>query len=118
MNTALGILYLKRGRFAEALELLEAATARAGAQYTRSRDGESLYYSGVAREYLGEYETAEKAFYRASWSDAWYSRSFAALARLARISASWERLSIGGSAFPRKVLIADRADVIALAASR
>ncbi len=82
VNNALGLLYLKRGRFEDALKLYEAAVARVTAQYTRPRDGEALYYLGVTRGFLGDLAGAEEAFYRASWSAAWYSQSFLDIARL------------------------------------
>ncbi|MCE5269757.1 DUF5107 domain-containing protein [bacterium] len=82
VNNALGLLYLKRGRFEEARKLYEAAVARVTAQYTRPRDGEALYYLGVTRGFLGDLAGAEEAFYRASWSAAWYSQSFLDIARL------------------------------------
>ncbi len=83
VNTALGLMHLKRGRFEDARKLFEAAVARITAQHTRPRDGEALYYLAVTSEFLGDYAGAEEAFYRASWSAAWYSQSFHALARLA-----------------------------------
>jgi len=83
VNTALGILYCKRGMFAEAEEKLERAVARASAQHTRPRDGEAFYYLGVACRYQGKTDKARDAFYKATWSHAWYSAGFFSLAELA-----------------------------------
>jgi len=82
-NTALGILYLRRGLFKQAEKRLKAAISRITAQHTRPRDGEAYYYLGVACKARGENDSAWDAFYNASWSAAWYSASFFALAELA-----------------------------------
>ena len=83
VNTALGVLYLKRGRFAEAEEKLELAVKRITASHTKARDGEAYYYLGVARRFLGKDDLAEEAFFWATWNQAWYSAGFYALAELA-----------------------------------
>ncbi len=82
-NTALGILYLKRGIFEQAEQRLAAAIERISAKHTRPRDGEAYYYLGVAFKAQGKNDSAWDAFYNASWSAAWYSASFFALAELA-----------------------------------
>jgi tetratricopeptide (TPR) repeat protein len=82
-NTALGILYLKRGMYHEAEDKLRAATARLSSNYTRPKDGESLYYLGLALRLQGESAAAEDAFERAAWSAAWHGPSFQQLAEMA-----------------------------------
>ncbi len=72
-NTALGILYLKRGRYADAEKLLRAATARVGANYTRAKDGDSLYHLGLALKFQGKLKDAEDWLQRAAWTYAWES---------------------------------------------
>ena len=82
-NTALGVLYLKRGMYREAEEKLRAAVARLNRNYTRPKDGESYYYLGVALRRQGQLVEAEEAFQRAGWSAAWYGPSFHQLAEMA-----------------------------------
>jgi tetratricopeptide (TPR) repeat protein len=82
-NTALGILYCKRGIFAEASERLQSAVQRLTANYTRPKDGEPHYYLGVAARALHQYAVARDAFGRAAWSFAWRSASHLALAEMA-----------------------------------
>ncbi len=83
VNTALGICYSKRGRFGEAEEKIRRAIARATSQHTRPRDGEAYYYLGVVCKAQGKYDEARDAFYKATWSHAWYSAGFYSLAELA-----------------------------------
>ena len=83
VNTALAILNLKRGMYAEAEERLRTALARSTFNYTRPKDGEAHYYLGVACRRLGKYKEAEDAFERAAWSLAWRAVSFHELAGIA-----------------------------------
>jgi tetratricopeptide (TPR) repeat protein len=90
-NTALGLLFLKRGLYLEAEERLAAAAARLTANHTRPKDGEALYYLGVARRRLGKLAEAEDAFERAAWDQAWEGVSCYALAEMTSIQGSYER---------------------------
>jgi len=82
-NTALGILYLKRGLFKEAEEKLNLALKRAAKNYTSPKDGEAFYYLGAALKAQGKYEAAYDTFYKATWSAAWRGASYYSLAELA-----------------------------------
>jgi hypothetical protein len=90
-NTALGLLYLKRGLYREAEARLETAVARLTANYTRPKDGEALYYLGVAKRRLGEIDKAESSLQRAAWDAAWRAVSFGELAEMASKEGSFER---------------------------
>jgi len=81
-NTAMGLLCLRRGMPAEAERHFRAAIARLTKNYTRPRDGEALYYLGVALTSQGKYREAEEEFSQAGWSLAWHSASNFALAQL------------------------------------
>jgi tetratricopeptide (TPR) repeat protein len=82
-NVAMGILLLNRGLFKEAEEKLQTAVARATKNYTAPRDGEALYYLGLALRFQEKYDAAYDAFYKATWSDAWHTAGCYALAELA-----------------------------------
>jgi tetratricopeptide (TPR) repeat protein len=90
-NTALGILYLKRGMYRQAEERLRAAVARLTFNYTRPRDGESYYYLGVALRSQGHLAAAEEAFQRAAWSAAWHGASFHQLAEMASTAGAYAK---------------------------
>ena len=81
-NTALGILYVKRGRFADAEHLLRRAASTVTANYTRPRDGDSLYYLGLALQYQGRWKEAEDWLQAAAWGYAWRSAAFTQIAEI------------------------------------
>jgi tetratricopeptide (TPR) repeat protein len=83
VNTALGILYCRRGMFKEAEDKLNVALRRLTKDYTRPKDGEAFYYLGVALQSQGKYDAAYDAFYKATWSEAWQAAAYYALAQLA-----------------------------------
>ena len=83
VNTALGLLYLKRGMFKEAESALTKAVERATRNYTHPKDREAFYYLGVALRALGREKEAKDAFFKAAWNEAWHSASYFQLAELA-----------------------------------
>ena len=83
VNSALGLLYLKRAMYQEAEEKLQRAVQRATKNYTRPKDGEALYYLGVSLRSQNKLKEAEDAFFRATWSAAWEGPAFCQLAELA-----------------------------------
>ncbi len=95
-NTALGVLDLKRGLYAAAEARLAKAVERATRSYTRPKDGEALYYLGLACRALGRTTEAEDALQRAAWDDAWTGAAFTELASMAAregdFAAALERL--------------------------
>ena len=82
-NTALGSLYCRQGRFKEAEACLRAAVERVTENYIRSKDGEAMYYLGVALAAQGRSREARDAFYQAIWTKAWQTPGYFALAQLA-----------------------------------
>jgi len=90
VNTALGRLFLIRGMYAEAEACLRRAVAGQGRSYTRPRDGEALYYLGLALRHLDKGEDAAAAFGRASWSVGWAAAASAQLAELAACRGLYE----------------------------
>ena len=82
VNTALGILYMKRGMFLEAEDMLNRAVRRITRDYTSPKSGEAFYYLGVALRAIGKIGKAYDAFYKAAWSQAWGAASYNSLAEL------------------------------------
>ncbi len=82
-NVALGILYCERAMYAEAEKHLLAAVERASRNYTRPKDGEALYYLGIALRGQGKEKEADDAFHKATWDLAWQGAGNVALAKSA-----------------------------------
>ena len=83
VNTALGINYLKRARFADAEKLFRRAIERLTAKYTTPKDAEAIYYLGLALKAQGKTDEAFDSFYKATWSAAWRAAGYYALAEIA-----------------------------------
>lgn len=83
VNTAVGILMLRKGMFAEAERHLRKAVKRATWNYTHPRDTEPLYYHGLALRYLGRHKEAYDVLYEATWDDAFSSPGYFQLAEIA-----------------------------------
>ena len=81
-NTALGIYYLKRARFADAEKCLRTAVERLSKSYTSPKDGEPIYYLGLTLRYLGKPDAAFDSFYKATWSEAWASAAYYEMAEI------------------------------------
>ena len=82
-NTALGLLYLKRGMWEKAAWRFCTAVARATANHTRPKDTEALYYLGVALRALGDRPGARDALNRSAWGIAWRAAAHYVLAEMA-----------------------------------
>ena len=83
INTAVGLMHLKRMRLEDAERHLTAAVERVSANHTRPRDGEALYYLGVARRLSGKREEARDAFNRAAWCFGWRAAAHMQLGEMA-----------------------------------
>jgi len=85
VNTAVGILMLRKGMYEEAEKHLRRAVKRATWNYTHPRDTEPLYYHGLALRSLGRLEEAYDALYEATWDDAFSSTVYYQLAEIAAL---------------------------------
>jgi tetratricopeptide (TPR) repeat protein len=90
VNTALGALYLKRGRFREAEEHLRRAVARVTRNYTSPKDCEPYYYLGVALKAQEKHDEAYDAFYKAAWSAAWTAPAYYSLAEISSLRGDYQ----------------------------
>jgi tetratricopeptide (TPR) repeat protein len=83
INTALGVYYFKRARYAEAEKYLRQAIERLTANYTTPKDAEAIYYLGAVLKAQGRQDEAFKTLYQATWGAAWRSASYGLLAEIA-----------------------------------
>lgn len=83
INTALGIRYFKEARYQEAETLFRKALERLTARYTTPEDARPLYYLGLTLKAQGRLDEAFDELYLATWSAAWRSPAYFALAQIA-----------------------------------
>jgi tetratricopeptide (TPR) repeat protein len=81
-NVALGIDYVKRGRYEEAITHLRKAIERISAGYTRPINTDAYYYLGLALRGQGQTKEAYDSFYRSTWDSAFHSAGYYQLAEL------------------------------------
>jgi tetratricopeptide (TPR) repeat protein len=81
-NNAAGLVYLRRGQFAESERFLRRAIARQTQRNPNPYDGEPHYNLGVALKYMGRLDEAYDAFYKAVWNYAWRAAGYYALATI------------------------------------
>lgn len=82
-NTGMGILALRRAKFAAAENHFRAALARLTDRHTTPKNAEPFYYLGVALKAQGKTAEAFNAFYKAAWSQEWKSPAYFGLAEIA-----------------------------------
>jgi tetratricopeptide (TPR) repeat protein len=85
MNTALGINYFKKARFAEAEKFFRKALERLTDKYATPKDAEATYYLGIALKAQGRNEEAFATLYKATWNLAWRAAGYYSLAEIATL---------------------------------
>ncbi len=83
VNTAIGIDCIKKARYADAEKNLRKAIERLTDKYTAPKDGEAIYYLGIALKAQGKTDEAFATLHKATWSMAWRSPAYLALAEIA-----------------------------------
>ncbi len=83
VNTALGINYFKKARFADAERLFRKALERLTDRYTSPKDGEPIYYLGLTLKTQGKLDEAFAVLYKSTWSLAWRAAGYYSIAEIA-----------------------------------
>jgi len=81
-NTQMGILSIKNLNWSEAETYLKTAVNRITANYTRPKDGEALYYLGLALKEQGKNDDAYEYLYQATWCNGWHTAAYYQLAEI------------------------------------
>ncbi|HEY2881805.1 MAG TPA: DUF5107 domain-containing protein, partial [Pirellulales bacterium] len=81
-NNAMGLWHLRRGELELAASHFQTGIDTLMRRNPNPRDGEPFYNLGLTLRYLNRDEAAYDAFYKATWSYAWQSSAFYALAQL------------------------------------
>lgn len=81
-NNALGLWYIRKGRFHKAEQYLLTAVKTLQKRNPNPYDGEPIYNLGLALKYQGHYNEAYDRFYKACWNAAWQDAGYFACAQI------------------------------------
>ena len=81
-NNAVGLLLLRRGRFAEAQKYFERAIKTQTERNPNPYDGEPRYNLGWCKKMQGDIDGAYDAFFKATWNAAWQDSGYMGLAQI------------------------------------
>ena len=82
VNTAVGIRLARQAKWEEAEQHLRCAVDRLSKNYTVPRDNEANYYLGYVLEMQDKLKEAKDQYWKATWSTAYQSAAYFALARI------------------------------------
>jgi len=88
-NNSMGLWHLRRGEFQNAEKHFRIAIERLTSRNANPYDGEPYYNLGLALRYLGRDEEAYPYFYKSTWSQAWHSAAYLALAEIDVMRRDW-----------------------------
>jgi len=89
-SNAMGRWHLRRGEFQDAERHFRHAINRLISCNANPYDAEPYYNLGLTLRYLGRDEEAYSAFYKSTWSQAWHSAAYLALAELDVKRSDWK----------------------------
>ena len=89
-NNAIGLWYLRRGRFAKAEPHLRTAVRVLQKRNPNPYDGEPLYNLALCLKYQGQWDEAYDWFYKATWNAAWQQAGYMGCAQIATQRGDWE----------------------------
>lgn len=89
-NNALGLWYLRKGRFELAEKYLVKAIRAITRRNPNPYDGEPIYNLGVALKYQGRYDEAYGRFYKSTWNGAWQDAGYLECARISTIQGRYD----------------------------
>jgi tetratricopeptide (TPR) repeat protein len=89
-NNALGLWFLRKGKFEEAEPYFKKAITRLTERNPNPNDGEPFYNLALCQKMQGNIEEAYDNLYKATWNDAWQHAAFFQLARIACMKGDFE----------------------------
>ena len=81
-NNALGLWYIRKGRFKRAERYLRTAVKVLMKRNPNPYDGEPIYNLGLALKYQGRVSEAYDMFYKSCWNAAWQDSGYLACAQI------------------------------------
>lgn len=89
-NNAVGLLLMRRGRFAEAQRYFERAIKTQTERNPNPYDGEPYYNLGWSKKMQGDVDGAYDAFFKATWNAAWQDAGYMGLAQIDMVRKDYE----------------------------
>ena len=89
-NNALGLWYIRKGRFHKAEQYLLTAVKTLQKRNPNPYDGEPIYNLGLALKYQGRYNEAYDRFYKSCWNAAWQDAGYFACAQISTMQSRLE----------------------------
>lgn len=81
-NNAVGLLLMRRGRFAEAQKYFDRAIKTQTERNPNPYEGEPYYNLGWSKKMQGDIDGAYDAFFKATWNAAWQDSGYMGLAQI------------------------------------
>lgn len=88
-NNAMGLWYIRKGRFDIAEKYLEKAVRALQKRNPNPYDGEPIYNLGLALKYQGRYDEAYNRFYKATWNGGWQDAGYFACAQISCMNGNY-----------------------------
>lgn len=89
-NNAMGLWYLRRGRFETAEPYLRAAVEKLLSKNPNPYDGEPLYNLGLCLKYQGRFKEATNWLFKSTWNAAMQDIAYLQLAYISALENDWE----------------------------
>lgn len=89
-NNALGLWYIRKGRFDIADKYLRTAVKVITRRNPNPYDGEPIFNLGLALRYQGRYSEAYDRFYKSTWNAAWQDAGYLACAQISSLQGRLE----------------------------
>ena len=87
---AMGLWYIRKGRFQKAEEYLRKAVKLITKRNPNPYDGEPIYNLALALKYQGKYDEAYERFWKATWNKAWADAGYFEAARISTMQGRYE----------------------------
>ena len=87
---AMGLWYIRKGRFALAEEYLRKAVKLAQKRNPQPYDGEPIYNLALALKYQQKYDEAYELFWKATWNKAWADAGYFEAAKISTMQVRYE----------------------------
>ena len=87
---ALGLWYVRKGRFAKAEEYLRKAVKLSQKRNPNPYDGEPIYNLALALKYQGKASEAYELFWKATWNKAWADAGYFEAAKISTAQGRYE----------------------------